>query len=172
MGDKFRSLHPTPRMSNIRGREKLKLAVAMTVTVCVALFVLSYKYDPTKADHLHGEKLAEQVSTSAAAHKYLRDPAGGLTHPSVHLEKSTPFSNNAEDGDMDTNNMATSTDSATAGLEKLADKAKKVEECKQAVDACKKTCDPKDKKCKHECKPKKKCSTVALEVELLQEEGY
>merc|ERR1712046_307363 len=131
----------------------------MTITVCVALFVLSYKFDPTD----HGETLAEQESTSATAHKELRDPAGGLD-PNVHLERSGPFTKKAEDGDMDTNNIATSTNGATGGFQKIADKAKKIEECQQAVDACKKMCDPKDKKCKHACKPKKKCSKVALEV--------
>merc|ERR1711988_140949 len=70
-------------MSNFRGGEKLKLAVAMTITVCVAVFVLSYKHDQALADH---EILAEQVATTDP---YFRDLAGGFD-PKVKLQESGP----------------------------------------------------------------------------------
>merc|ERR1711918_338585 len=157
----------TSNSTPMSGRKKLKLAMAMTITVCVALFVLSYKHDEVVADH---EMLAEQVATSA--HHEERDPAPGPDHPNEHIETEGPFDENDEDPAMNTHNIKTKKNGATAALTAVAKHAKKVEECLEKKHACKNQCDPKDKKCIKACKPKTPCKEVALEVELLQEEGY
>merc|ERR1712139_160913 len=155
-------------MRNIRGREKLKLAVAMTITICVAIFVLSYKHDQAVADH---EILAEQVAATPADDPgYWRDPAGG-EDPKVKLQYEDPFERKAEDPAMNKDDTVEKKSAATANLEAATKHAQKVLRCLDRRKACKNLC--AGKKCKKGCKKQfPHCHKVKLEVELLQEEGY
>jgi len=162
MGDKFRpytKLPYTTRMLSMRGGE-MKLKIAVAISLCVALFMLSYKYSPTNdfAEEaiavVHGDdsdvlsQWNKKGDHGAADREEREDPAG----EKENMHHQAPFTHSAQDPAFKKKfGQKHSHSSRTRALRALTHKADKKVNCwnscdmkhargSKAMKACKRAC--------------------------------